>query len=75
MKETQRCGFDPWVRWIPLEEEIATRSSIFAWKIPWTKELDGLQFTGLQRVIPISDMTEKQSIHISYRDILAKQNS
>ena len=22
----------------PLEEEVATHSSIFAWKIPWTKE-------------------------------------
>ena len=34
----------------PLEEEITTRSSICAWKIPWTEELSGLQSTGLQRV-------------------------
>ena len=26
----------------PLEEETATRSSILAWKIPWTEESDGL---------------------------------
>ena len=26
-----------------LEEEIATLSSILAWKIPWTEEPDGLQ--------------------------------
>ena len=26
----------------PLEEEMATRSSILAWKIPWTEELGGL---------------------------------
>ena len=25
-----------------LEEEMATRSSILAWKIPWTEEPDGL---------------------------------
>ena len=34
----------------PLEEEMATSSSILAWKIPWTEEAGGLQSTGLQRV-------------------------
>ena len=34
----------------PLEKEMATHSSILAWKIPWTKEPDGLQSMGLQRV-------------------------
>ena len=34
----------------PLEEEIATHSSILAWKIPWTEEPSGLQSMGLQRV-------------------------
>ena len=33
----------------PLEKEMATCASIFAWKIPWTEE-PGLQFTGLQKV-------------------------
>ena len=33
-----------------LEEERATHSSIFAWKIPWTEEPRGLQSTGSQRV-------------------------
>ena len=32
----------------PLEEEMATYSSILAWRIPWTEEPSGLQFTGLQ---------------------------
>ena len=32
-----------------LEEEMATHSSIFAWKIPWTEELGGLQSMGSQR--------------------------
>ena len=33
----------------PLEEEMATRSSILAWKIPWTEEPGGLQSIGSQR--------------------------
>ena len=32
----------------PLEEEMATYSSILAWRIPWTEEPSGLQFMGLQ---------------------------
>ena len=32
----------------PLEEEIATHSSILAWEIPWTEEHGGLLSTGLQ---------------------------
>ena len=31
-----------------LEEEMATHSSILAWKIPWTEEPGGLQPTGSQ---------------------------
>ena len=34
----------------PQEKEMATHSSILAWKIPWTEEPGGLQFMGLQRV-------------------------
>ena len=34
----------------PVEEEMATHSSILAWRIPWTEEPDGLQSIGLQRV-------------------------
>ena len=34
----------------PLEKEMATHSSILAWRIPWTKEPGGLQFMQLQRV-------------------------
>ena len=34
----------------PLEKEMATHSSILAWKIPWTEEPGRLQFMGSQRV-------------------------
>ena len=33
-----------------LEKEMATHSSILAWKIPWTEEPGGLQSVGSQRV-------------------------
>ena len=33
-----------------LEKEVATHSSILAWKIPWMKEPGGLQSMGLQTV-------------------------
>ena len=34
----------------PLEKELATHSSILAWRIPWTEEPGRLQFMGSQRV-------------------------
>ena len=34
----------------PLEKEMATHSSILAWKIPWTEEPGGLQSMGSPRV-------------------------
>ena len=33
----------------PLEKEMATHSSILAWKIPWTEEPGRLQPMGLQK--------------------------
>ena len=43
-----------WVRSLgredALEKEMATHSSILAWKIPWTEEPGRLQSMGLQRV-------------------------
>ena len=34
----------------PLEEKMATHSSILAWRIPWTEEPGKLQSMGSQRV-------------------------
>ena len=34
----------------PLEQEMATHSSILAWKIPWTEDPGGLQSMGSQRL-------------------------
>ena len=45
---------ETWVRSLgqedPLEKELASHSSIFAWEIPWTEEPGGLQSMGSQRV-------------------------
>ena len=42
-----------------LEKEMATHSSILAWRIPWTEELGGLQFTGHKE----SDTSERLHFH------------
>jgi len=55
-----------WLRWLriciqcrrpvsipwedPLDKEMATHSSVLAWRIPWTEEPDWLQSMELQRV-------------------------
>ena len=45
---------ETWVRSLgredPLEKELATHSSILAWRIPWMEEPGGLQSMGSQRV-------------------------
>ena len=43
MRETQvrSLGWED-----PLEDGMATHSSILAWRIPWTEETGGLQSTG-----------------------------
>ena len=40
----------------PLKEEMATHSSILAWKIPWTEEPGGLQSMGVTKEL---DTTER----------------
>ena len=39
----------------PLEKEMATHSSVLAWRIPWTEEPDELQSMGLQNRTPLSN--------------------
>ena len=45
---------ETWIRLLgwedPLEKEMATHSSVLAWRILWTEEPGELQSTGLQRV-------------------------
>ena len=50
MQETQEMPIQSQVREDPLEEGMATHSSILAWRIPWTERPGGLRSTGSQRV-------------------------
>ena len=50
MQETQKTQVRSMGREDILEEEMATHSSILAWRIPWTKEPGELQLKGSQRV-------------------------
>ena len=45
-RDLERYRFNPWVGKIPLEEGMATRSSILAWRIPWMEEPIGSQRVG-----------------------------
>ena len=55
--------WETWVRSLgredPLEKEMATHSSILAWRILWMEELDGLQSMGRKE----SDTTERLHFH------------
>ena len=46
----------------PLEEDMATHSSVLAWRIPGTEEPGGLQSVGLQKL----DMTEQLNNNVLY---------
>ena len=48
--QCRRPEFDPLVGKIPLKKEMATHSSILAWKIPWMEEPHRLQTMGSHRV-------------------------
>ena len=50
MQEMQEMQVQSLVQEDPLEEEMATHSSILAWRILWTEEAGRLQSMGLQRV-------------------------
>ena len=50
MQETEETQVPSLGQEDPLEEGMATHSSILAWKIPWTQEPGGPQPIGLQRI-------------------------
>ena len=56
---------ETWIRSLgredPLEKEMATHSSILAWKTPWTEETGGLQSRGRKE----SDATEQLTLSLS----------
>ena len=50
MQDPQEMGLQSLGREDPLEEGMVTRSSVLAWRIPWTEESAGLQSVGSHRV-------------------------
>ena len=58
MQETQ-VRFLGWED--PLEKEMATHSSILAWRIAWTEEPGRLQSTGRKSQTQLSDSGEKEN--------------
>ena len=64
MAQRLKCLPLTWETWVrslgredPLEEEMATHSSILAWRIPWTEEPGELQTMGSQSRTQLSDVT------------------
>ena len=50
MQETEETQVQSLCQVDPLEEDMATHSSVLAWRIPWTEEPGRLQSMGSQRV-------------------------
>ena len=53
MVKSLPATWETWVQFLgqegPLEKEMATHSSLLAWKIPWREEPGGLQSMGSQK--------------------------
>ena len=58
----------------PLEREMATHSSIHAWKIPWTEKHDKLQFMGSQSWTWLSDFTLTLYRMLQYYSAIKRNN-
>ena len=43
----------------PLEKEMATHSSVLAWRIPWTEEIGGLQSMGHKELDTIEQLNHQ----------------
>ena len=61
----ERDWLDPWLGKTPMEEEMATSSSLLAWKIPWTEKPGSVwSMAGSQRVGPArSEFTDWSNHH------------
>ena len=55
MQETKETQVQSLGRADPLGKEMATHSSVLAWKIPWTEEPGGPQCMGSQSQTQLSD--------------------
>ena len=61
----QETGFQSLGQKDPLEKEMATHSSLLAWRIPWTEEPGGLQSMGCERVgLNHNNTNEDKSLYV-----------
>ena len=59
----------------PLKKEMATHSSMLAWEIPWTEELDWLQMMGWQVAgCDLGSKQQQQQIFF-YQAVLASETA
>ena len=65
IKEMQKTWVQPLGQEYPLEEGIATQSSILAWRIPWTEEPGRLQSTG-HKELGTMEGTEHACVHLCF---------
>ena len=75
--QTVKCLPATWETWVqsrgredPLEKQMATHSSILAWRILWNEEPGGLQSMGSQRV-----RHERATSHSLYQNLKKKRMS
>ena len=68
MQETQETRILSLSREDPLEEELATRCSILAWTIPWTKEPGGYSPWGGQESDTIEHTCTHAHTHMRVRE-------
>ena len=79
MAQRLKCLPAMWETWVrslgwedPLEKEMATHSSILAWRILWTEEPGGLHSPQGRKE---SDMTERLHFHFDFKDKIMDRSS
>ena len=67
MQETQESQVQSLSWGDPLEEVMATHSSIFAWRIPWTEESGGYSPRG-RKELDSTEVTEDACTHCDFKE-------
>ena len=66
MQKTREIPFRSLGQEDPMEEKMATHSSILAWRIPWIEEHGGLQLWGRKELDTNEQLTLSLHFHIKY---------
>ena len=73
--QTRLSGFTFTFHFHALEKEMATHSSVLAWRIPWTRETGWLQSMGSHRVghVEVTQQQQQQQTQLANKDALRFQ--